>query len=527
MVAAQPKDRHDQPVPRSPRARVRLLSFAAQLARVARTPDDEDALDDLARAALAAGEEQAALTPLIGAAKRAGRNALLWQWVGLLHRSLDRHDEAMAAFDEAARYAPGDAGIAHGRARVALEAGLPAVELFEAASRLAPGDGGIILGRAAARFAAGDLARATAELDALLSSNPGWIEGHDTLAQLHALAGDPVGAGRSFERALAGNPGHAPLWQALVALHFRSENYAAALDVVGRARLVQGATAELAANEAIALSELGDIAGADKLFADVGLRNVAGMTVWRVRHALRRGDIAAAAAMIDTAIDPADPALWPYASIAWRLTGDPRADWLEGDTRLIGVIDLTEQLPPLDRLAATLRGLHVAKGAHLDQSVRGGTQTDGPLLSRIEPEIAALRRAVAAAVARHVAQLPPIDPNHPILRHRRDRPVRFAGSWSVRLTGQGHHANHVHPQGWLSSALYVALPAEAERGAGQAGWLTLGQPQAALGVELPPARTIEPRPGRLVLFPSIMWHGTVPFTAGERLTAAFDVAPPH
>ncbi|HYD23379.1 MAG TPA: putative 2OG-Fe(II) oxygenase [Croceibacterium sp.] len=39
-------------------------------------------------------------------------------------------------------------------------------------------------------------------------------------------------------------------------------------------------------------------------------------------------------------------------------------------------------------------------------------------------------------------------------------------------------------------------------------------------------RTIEPRPGRLVLFPSAMWHGTRPFPAGERLTVAFDVARP-
>jgi hypothetical protein len=30
----------------------------------------------------------------------------------------------------------------------------------------------------------------------------------------------------------------------------------------------------------------------------------------------------------------------------------------------------------------------------------------------------------------------------------------------------------------------------------------------------------------LVLFPSYLWHGTVPFSAGEmRLTAAFDVLP--
>ena len=60
---------------------------------------------------------------------------------------------------------------------------------------------------------------------------------------------------------------------------------------------------------------------------------------------------------------------------------------------------------------------------------------------------------------------------------------------------------------------------------GQEGWLTLGEPQAELGIQLPPIRRIEPKPGQLVLFPSMMWHGTLPFSAGERLTVAFDVAP--
>jgi hypothetical protein len=35
---------------------------------------------------------------------------------------------------------------------------------------------------------------------------------------------------------------------------------------------------------------------------------------------------------------------------------------------------------------------------------------------------------------------------------------------------------------------------------------------------------IQPRPGLLALFPSTLFHGTRPFRAGERLTAAFDVA---
>ena len=502
------------------------MTFAATLIRVARAPDDVDELDDLARSALAENEEERALEPLIRAAQRAERDARLWQWVGLLERALDRHRRALPAFDRAARAAPADAGIAHGRARVALEAGLPAVSLFETASRLAPSDASVLLGRAAARYAMGDALTALGELDELVKANPGWIEGHDTLAQLHALAGDPGAARQSFERALVRDPRHAPLWHGLIAMHVRAENFAAALDAIGRARRFLSAVSELDAYEAIARSELGDLPGADRLFSRPMPRDMPGLTVWRVRQALRRGDVASASGLLDQALDPADPSLWPYASIIWRLVDDPRAAWLEGDTRLVSVVDLAADLPDLDQLANLLRGLHLARGAHLDQSVRGGTQTDGPLLSRIEPEIEALRGAIARAVEHHVAQLPPADERHPTLRWRRDRRARFTGSWSVRLIGQGYHANHVHPQGWLSSALYVALPEEHERGGGEAGWLTLGAPQAGLGLDLALTRTIEPKPGRLVLFPSTMWHGTKPFTAGERLTVAFDVAHP-
>ena len=39
-------------------------------------------------------------------------------------------------------------------------------------------------------------------------------------------------------------------------------------------------------------------------------------------------------------------------------------------------------------------------------------------------------------------------------------------------------------------------------------------------------RAIQPKPGRLVLFPSYMWHGTIPFHADAvRTTIAFDVVP--
>lgn len=79
----------------------------------------------------------------------------------------------------------------------------------------------------------------------------------------------------------------------------------------------------------------------------------------------------------------------------------------------------------------------------------------------------------------------------------------------------------------MSSALYVELPDTLGNSADSAdsaeGWLELGKPPNDLGLDLEPLALIEPKVGRLVLFPSILWHGTRPFPEGERLTIAFDI----
>jgi hypothetical protein len=100
------------------------------------------------------------------------------------------------------------------------------------------------------------------------------------------------------------------------------------------------------------------------------------------------------------------------------------------------------------------------------------------------------------------------------------------GSWSVRLHRQGYNVPHSHPRGWLSTAFYVALPAAADMGPAPAGHIAFGTPPAELNTGLTAYRTIRPEPGRLAIFPSTMWHGTVPFEDGERLVIAFDIRPP-
>ena len=497
------------------------MSFAQTLAIARMRPADLGTLEQLASAALAAGEEQSALALIAPAATRLGV-ARLWQWKALLERSLEDLEPALASFAQAARLAPTDAGIAQGQAQVTFEAGLPAADLFERALGLAPSNGEVILGLAAARMAEGRGGQAVDGLAAVLDQAPQWTQGHVQLAQLRSILGDRPAATALIEDGLRRSPAEAGLWEALFAVLLKQEDFAAIGDAVGRGR-GRAPDRLLLSYEAIAAAELGHTAEADRLFNDAAASGIE-LAVWQLRHLIRSGRLAAAATLVEQALGSPDAAeVWPYAALVWRCLADPRADWLSRP-ELVRTLDLSAALPGLPELADRLRAIHVAKGEYLDQSVRGGTQTDGPLFSRIDPLIRQTRAAVVAAIDDYRRRLPSRDPQHPTLSRPRDRRVRFAGSWSVRLGGGGFHASHVHPQGWISSALYVSLPQP--DGKPEAGWLTLGGAPPGLGLDLPPTHRIEPRPGRLVLFPSWMWHGTNTFAAGERLTIAFDVALP-
>ena len=502
------------------------MKFAHLLSAIAAGRNDPDTLGDLASAALAEGEEQLAIPVVAEQASRAG-SARLWQWLGLLHRAVDEHGEALASFDRAAALAPNDAGIAHGRARVALEGGRPAVDLFEEALRLAPSDSAVLLGLAAAKFAVGEGADAEALLDRRLAQEPMWLQGHLQLAQLRSMLGKADQSQASVERAISQGPQAVQLWLTLFDIMIRSRHFEALDEAVARARGA-GIGDPTLAFEAVAAAETADTRRADRLFDQLSPAVRESIAVWEIRHLLRSGRAERTLPLVERGLRSAAAAtFWPYASIAWRIAGDPRWEWLEGDERLVSVTDLCAELPPIDQLASVLRTRHQGMGEFLDQSVRGGSQTDGAIFSRMEPEIRTLRSAIVGAVEKHIARLPPPDRTHPTLAPRRDREPRFAGSWSVRLRGGGRHTSHVHPQGWISSAFYVALPDEVAQRQDGSGWLTLGGAPEDLGLDLSPIRQVEPREGQLVLFPSWMWHGTNPFEVGERMTVAFDVRVPN
>ena len=71
-----------------------------------------------------------------------------------------------------------------------------------------------------------------------------------------------------------------------------------------------------------------------------------------------------------------------------------------------------------------------------------------------------------------------------------------------------------------------AVPDSAADAHAKQGWIKFGEPHFDAGPKASVRRAIQPVPGTLVLFPSYMWHGTVPFRSSEsRTTIAFDVVP--
>lgn len=216
--------------------------------------------------------------------------------------------------------------------------------------------------------------------------------------------------------------------------------------------------------------------------------------------------------------------------LALRLAGDAGWQRLSDPAR---VCYTTMLVPPVEfgtlaefnaALAERLRGRHTLRAHPLINSVRSGTQIEIDPGTEPDPLLRAFFGMIQNAVQGFVGSMPD-DALHPLFG-RRSGGFRLSGCWTVRLTGSsGHHVSHIHPRGWLSSAYYVTVPPEVASGPARAGWLSFGKPPYPVP-GLGPIGWVQPKAGRLALFPSYQWHGVEAFPGdGERMTIAFDVVP--
>lgn len=232
---------------------------------------------------------------------------------------------------------------------------------------------------------------------------------------------------------------------------------------------------------------------------------------------------------------PLDQMALGFKSTALRLMGDNRLRDLVDYETMVFKVDVpapdgyASRSEYFAEVAAILESLHHTHAHPIDQSVRGGTQTNGFLFRIAHPMIKQLEQQIRLAVEDALNRFP-INSTHPFWRRHvagtQAVDIAFSGAWSVRLSAQGFHTNHMHPKGWISSALYIAVPDEVSGATDDAGYIQFGAPEEKLGLDLAPVRTVKPEVGSLVLFPSYMWHGTIPFSSEQpRITVAFDIVP--
>jgi tetratricopeptide (TPR) repeat protein len=450
--------------------------------------------------------------------------------------ALGRQDEAVAFYRQRAEATPDDPTAKHALA-VALAAAARHTEAERAAhDALARGHrtAATYFTQASSLIALGDFAQAEAALRDCLRLEPRHVDAHDHLARLVWMrTGDSTQATAELDRCLQAFAVDEALLAAKAAILQGAGDvrgaYACLAASAARAQatpslLVRAGLAALEFDPALALT-LAERALRLSPDADAA-RNLlvaALLGTGDARHALRHCEVLLSRT-------PDDQYLVALQTTAWRLLGDPRYEAFCDYAQLVRPQRL--QAPPswpdlasfLGDLKRSLERLHNPHGHPLlHQSLRHGTETTGDLTREADPVIQALFKAFDAPIRDYLAHIGSgTDP----LRRRNRGAYRYNGGWSVRLRSAGYHANHVHPRGWISSAFYVDLPDGMAEATSDDGCLAFGEPSI---ITVPPMRAqhvVRPEPGRLVLFPSYFWHGTVPFHGEKtRLTVAFDVVP--
>jgi uncharacterized protein (TIGR02466 family) len=424
---------------------------------------------------------------------------------GITLSSLRRHDEAIAALRRAQSLRPGsfDAIFALGNCLRDAASHEEALTTYWRAMELKP-----------------DEAPAHRELNLLA-----WSIGRH---QLYL---------RSFEYARDKLGLNANLLALEAAFRLRRDDYAPAAELLRKARELAPDRADIAGLLARALAGLGLFEESYPYFVAaiqsepqvMQHRHQLGFTLLRDKQAGR------AMAVFDQAlaIEPRNQLLLAGQVLAYREGGDSRYQALVNVPAYVKTYDIK---PPRgytsteafnEALAQALDGLHRMRIEPIDQTLRGGTQTTDQLFAEPLPLIQEFVGRIREAVDDYIRGLP-WDPNHPTSARRvmGNPDFDFAGSWSCRLASQGYHTNHVHPMGWISSAYYVRIPRGTENLQRCQGWLKFAESNLALGERDRPESFIKPEVGRLVLFPSFFWHGTVPFEDDRsRLTVAFDATP--
>ncbi len=486
-------------------------------------------------------------------------------------KQLNRFEESIATYGRAAGIRPQDAGILCGQGMALKAAGRldDAASTYRRALEISPDhaetlcnlgilmqsvgrlEDAIALFRQAGEVSPdavealnclGNALRVSRRLDEAAEAyrrasdvRPGYVAALDNLGTVLSQLGKVDQAVAAHRAALQADPANAPLYCNLGATLQAAGRMEQAITAFRDALEVAPDHPQALANLAIALKAVGRI---DEVLPSYHRALEACPDSVRLLHYFAtaqymRGDLPAAARACDDclALSPAYPSAIALKVIALSEMGETeRFGFISDFDRLIRPtrIQAPDGFASLTAFNAALAD-HVCSHPSLrfeppSQATRRGSHTGELLFGEIGP-IAALESAIRGAVEDYRESLPE-DPAHPFLAYR-PRSWKLT-IWSVVMGAQGYQIPHIHPAAWLSGCYYAKVPDEVSAsGDRHAGWIEFGGfPQEYACVAEPETRLYQPEEGLLLLFPSFMYHQTVPYESEEtRISIAFDILP--
>jgi len=442
---------------------------------LAHDPHAVDALVNVGMVHLQLDDARAAITRLNAAILLIPNDAQPHMLLGNAYESLQQSEKAIPCFQRAIELDPGDPQVHHNLA-VALNSVDrldEAIAAYGRALEILPDYAQAHSNLAQAQQLAGRYDEAIASARAAIELRPDFDEAYRNLGNALYDASQLDDAAEAYRQVLALNPTYEPVRQALITTLMKKTEHGQALEVCDEGLRLTPGRATLLAYKGVVLEHLGEHDAAGQL-TDLD------QLVWTTRIAVP-----------DDFRDLEDF----HDSLKRHALGH--------GTMVVETGGEYGRFNKATRDGGFIRGLH--------------NEPKGP--------IAAFEKIIESAIEAYLDSLS-IDPSHPFLAARPTN-GRF-DIWGNFLGESGNLTSHHHPAGWVSGVYYSQIPgAVTTTDPTHGGWIEFGRPHPTIPEPaMERIRFIRPEEGILILFPSYIFHRTIPNpTADERISFSFDLCP--
>ena len=485
-------------------------------------------------ASAAQGPEPAAALPLIDrllSAKPGNADALTL--AGIVAQRTDRIDDAVKAFRAACDAEPRNPGR-HQNLGIALKnkGDYPdALDAFAIALELRPGHPATLANLGSCLIAAERYEEALAVLrDALLQA-PDNVDALNNLGVALARTGRHQAAVTQYSKALAIRAGHLETTLNLVDALAAVGQCQEAETLVGQVLHTQPRIPRAANQLGLLRESAGDFPGAanvmGKAFDPDAPNHALGVNLART---LIRADKPEDALHVCRALASYSPRITTPLALALaayeRLGRHEERDALMALDRFVSVHDIGD-VEGFAHLAQFNSALITELRSHPSLTfepeglvTRQGLQS-GDIADAQTPALRALADVAKSQLASALARFASDAGSHPFLSAS---PTEWSLTlWGTILRPGGEVGAHIHAPNWLSGVYYPEFHHAGSQD--DEGAFAIGVLPAELGGG-GHTTILQPRAGRMILFPSYLWHATLPFGGDqERISFAFDLVP--